>query len=114
MAEAGVDISRQQSTTIDELPFQQFDWVITLCGHANESCTFFPGMKVHNGFDDPPKLALQAKDEEEKMGDYRRVRDEIRDFIASLPEHFELCKNGIEAIKLGKADFSSHRWTSIK
>jgi arsenate reductase len=86
MAEAGVDISGQQSTTIDELPIQQFDWVITLCGHANESCPFFPGKKVHHGFDDPPILALLAKDEEEKMVHYRRVRDEIRDFIVSLPE----------------------------
>lgn len=86
MAEAGVDISGQQSTTIDELPIQQFDWVITLCGHANESCPFFLGKKVHHGFDDPPILALQAKDEEEKMVHYRRVRDEIRDFIVSLPE----------------------------
>ena len=86
MAEAGVDISSQQSTLIDELPVKEFDWVITLCGHANETCPYFPGKKVHHGFDDPPLLAANAKSEEEKLIHYRRVRDEIRDFILSLPE----------------------------
>jgi arsenate reductase (thioredoxin) len=85
MAEAGVDISSQYSKIIDELPVQEFDWVITLCGHANESCPYFPGKKVHHGFDDPPQLALDAINEEERMAHYRRVRDEIRDFVASLP-----------------------------
>jgi arsenate reductase len=85
MAEAGVDISSQHSKNIDELPVLEFDWVITLCGHANESCPYFPGKKVHHGFDDPPQLALEAKNEEEKITHYRRVRDEIRDFVASLP-----------------------------
>ena len=85
MAEAGVDISSQHSKNIDELPMREFDWVITLCGHANESCPYFPGKKVHRGFDDPPQLALDAKNEEEKLAHYRRVRDEIRDFVASLP-----------------------------
>jgi arsenate reductase len=86
MAEAGVDISSQQSTLIDELPVKEFDWVITLCGHANETCPYFPGKKVHRGIDDPPLLASNAKSEEEKLIHYRRVRDEIRDFVLSLPE----------------------------
>ena len=86
MAEAGVDISLQKSKIIDELPVQEFDWVITLCGHANETCPYFPGKKVHHGFDDPPQLALHAKTEEEKLVYYRRVRDEINKFIESLPE----------------------------
>ncbi len=86
MAAAGVDISSQYSKIIDELPVQEFHWVITLCGHANESCPYFPGKKVHHGFDDPPQLALEATTEEEKIAHYRRVRDEIRDFVASLPE----------------------------
>ena len=85
MAEAGVDISSQNSKIIDELPVRKFDWVITLCGHANETCPFFPGKQIHHGFDDPPRLALEAKDEEEQLTHYRRVRDEIRDFVASLP-----------------------------
>ncbi len=85
MAEVGADISSQYSKIIDELPVREFDWVITLCGHANETCLFFPGKLIHYGFDDPPHLALEAKDEKEKLAHYRRVRDEIRDFVATLP-----------------------------
>jgi arsenate reductase len=86
MTEAGVDISGQRSKTVDELPVQQFDHVVTLCGHASETCPYFPGKKIHRGFDDPPKLAAGAATEEEALGHYRRVRDEIRDFILTLPE----------------------------
>ena len=88
MAEAGVDISGQRSKTIDELPEQNFDWVITLCGHAKESCPFFPGgtRKMHKGFDDPPALVKEASNGEKALGNYRRVRDEIREFIDQLPE----------------------------
>jgi arsenate reductase (thioredoxin) len=88
MAEAGVDIARAASKTVDELPVREFDIVITLCGHANETCPFFPGKKVPcRGFDDPPQLAAKAaKTEEEALAHYRRVRDEIRDFIQTLPE----------------------------
>lgn len=85
MAEAGVDISSQYSKIVDEVPVREFDWVITLCGQANKTCPFFPGKQIHHGFDDPPRLALEAKDEEEKLVHYRRVRAEIRDFVASLP-----------------------------
>lgn len=87
MAEAGVDISGHLSTIIDELPVSSFDWVVTLCGHAHEMCPFFPGRTVHHGFDDPPNLAASAHSEEEKLDHYRRVRDEIRAFIADLPEN---------------------------
>ncbi|MDW7774434.1 MAG: arsenate reductase ArsC [Desulfobulbaceae bacterium] len=86
MAEAGVDISGYRSKTIDELPEQEFDWAVTLCSHANETCPFFPGRKFHQGFDDPPRLAAGARNEEEVLVHYRRVRDEIRDFIQTLPE----------------------------
>jgi arsenate reductase len=86
MAEAGVDISEQRSKTIDDLSVGEFDWVITLCGHANETCPFFPGIKIHVGFDDPPKLAADAQDEAEALGRYRRVRDEIKAFIMTLPQ----------------------------
>jgi arsenate reductase len=86
MAEAGVDISGHTSKTVDELPVQQFDYVITLCGHANETCPYFPGKKIHQGFDDPPALAAGATDEEDALPHYRRVRDEIRDFVLSLPQ----------------------------
>jgi arsenate reductase len=86
MADAGVDISRQYSKVIDELPIKEFDFVITLCDHANETCPFFPGRKIHIGFDDPPKLAAKAKTEDETLIHYRRIRNEIRDFIITLPE----------------------------
>ena len=86
MAEAGVDISGQQSKLVADLPEQSFDLVITVCGHADENCPFFPGPTrvVHHGFDDPPKLAAGAASEEEALGHYRRVRDEIRDYIKTL------------------------------
>jgi arsenate reductase len=88
MAEAGVDISGQESKAIDELPDQNFDAVITLCDAANESCPFFPGqvIRLHQGFDDPPLLTKGIKDEEKALQIYRRVRDEIRDFVLNLPE----------------------------
>jgi len=87
MAEAGVDISGQASKTIEELPVQDFDVVITLCGHAYETCPLYlgSGRIVHVGFDDPPKLAEVARSEEEALGHYRRVRDEIRSFVERLP-----------------------------
>lgn len=89
MAEVGGDISSQQSKTIDELLVQEFDWVITLCGHANENCPYLPGNNIHVGFDDPPALAALASTEEEKLVHYRRVRDEIREYISSLPKSFK-------------------------
>ncbi|HOQ88606.1 MAG TPA: arsenate reductase ArsC [Candidatus Hydrogenedentes bacterium] len=91
MAEAGVDISRQWSKTVDELPDQPFDWVITVCGHAAEHCPVFPAAtrKVHAGFEDPPKLAASATSPEEALRHYRRVRDEIRDFVRNMPENLE-------------------------
>jgi arsenate reductase len=89
MAEAGVDISSHTSKNVRDLMHIQFDYVITVCGHANENCPFFPGKSkvVHRGFDDPPQLAKNAKSEEEGLGYYRRVRDEIRTFVNSLPEN---------------------------
>ena len=86
MAEVGVNISKQESKLIDELPIRKFDWVITLCGHADETCPFFPGKRIHVGFDDPPTLALEATTDEEKLVHYRRVRNEIKEFILSLPD----------------------------
>lgn len=88
MAEAGVDISGHRSKHLDDLQGIEFDYVVTVCDHANEACPIFPGRakRVHKGFDDPPRLAREAKTEEEALGHYRRVRDEIRGFVESLPE----------------------------
>ncbi len=88
MAEAGVDISTHRSKHVDELAHVPLDIVVTVCGHAHETCPVLPGTPrvVHVGFDDPPRLAREAKTEEEVLDHYRRVRDEIRAFIERLPE----------------------------
>lgn len=87
MAEAGVDISGQSSKTVDDLPAVEFDYIVTLCGHAAENCPYFPGTakRLHAGFDDPPSLAKDAASEEEALSHYRRVRDEIRAFVEGMP-----------------------------
>ncbi len=88
MHEAGVDISAQRSKPLDELLSEEFDWVLTVCDHANESCPVFPGdvRRLHAGFEDPPRLAAAADTEEAALEPYRRVRDEIRAFVETLPE----------------------------
>jgi arsenate reductase len=88
MAEAGVDISKQYSKTPADIGAVQFDYVVTVCGDADENCPTFPGKakKIHVGFEDPPKLTKDMPEGEEKLGVYRRVRDEIRKFVESLPE----------------------------
>jgi arsenate reductase len=92
MAEAGVDISRQRSTTLDGLGDLRFDVVVTVCADAHESCPVFPGRArvVHRGFDDPPRLAAGAATEAEALAHYRRVRDVIRAFVETLPAGLEL------------------------
>ncbi|MBI4881418.1 MAG: arsenate reductase ArsC [Planctomycetes bacterium] len=88
MREAGVDISGQRSKTIDELDRRDFDHVVTLCDNARDACPVFPGRARvrHAGFEDPPALAAEAASEEEALSHYRRVRDQIRAFVATLPE----------------------------
>ena len=88
MAEAGVDISHQRSKHVDELADIAFDHVVTVCGHAHERCPIFAGQAkvTHVGFDDPPRLARDADDEEQALDHYRRVRDQIRAYVESLPE----------------------------
>lgn len=91
MAEEGVDISSQRSKHVNELLDVPFDYVITVCDHANEHCPIFPRRvkHVHVGFDDPPRLAKTAATQEEALGHYRRVRDEIRAFVETLPHALE-------------------------
>jgi arsenate reductase len=89
MKEVGVDISTQKSKNVMDLLKQKmaFDYVITVCDQASESCPLFPAKTkvIHVGFEDPPKLAKNAKTEAEALPHYRRIRDEIREFIATLP-----------------------------
>ena len=89
MAEAGVDIAGQRSKHVDQLAGIEFDYVVTVCGHAHEHCPIFPGSArvVHAGFDDSPSMAREAATEEEALEHYRRVRDEIRAFVQGLPEN---------------------------
>ena len=96
MAEAGVDISGHKSQHIDEFKDVQLDCVITVCGHANENCPVFSGTTkvIHVGFDDPPKLAKEAKDENEALDCYRRVRDEIKAFVQTLPKSITSTNKG--------------------
>lgn len=87
MAEAGVDISHHASKHVRDLMNIPFDYVVTVCDSANESCPVFPGnvKRYHVSFDDPPKLAKHTKSEEEALIHYRRVRDQIRSFVEKMP-----------------------------
>ena len=87
MAEAGVDISAQRSQNITEFAGVSLDAVVTVCDHARELCPVFPGSTrvVHVGFDDPPHLARDVESDDEALPHYRRVRDEIRTFVETLP-----------------------------
>ena len=89
MKEAGVDISGQSSKLASSLAEVPLDLVITVCGHADENCPAFltKAKLVHVGFDDPPKLAKEAATEDDALDCYRRVRDQIRDFVRDeMPE----------------------------
>jgi arsenate reductase (thioredoxin) len=84
LKEIGIDISGHRSKTLDEFAGESFDYVITLCGDANEKCPlFFGGVeRLHLGFPDPSRAAVS---DEEVMAEFRRVRDEIK---ARLLEFF--------------------------
>lgn len=90
MAEAGVDIGGHHSKTLDDLRDVVFDYVITVCGHAHETCPVFPGKAkvIHVPFDDPPRLATGLTGEA-ALAPYRRVRDEIRAYVETLPASLE-------------------------
>jgi len=88
MKESGVDISDNKSKLVSDLPNDiEFDYVVTVCGNAKETCPFFPAKSkvVHVGFDDPPSQTKSMKNENEILDVYRRVRDEIKEFILTLP-----------------------------
>ncbi len=91
MRELGIDPTiHQTSKTLASVLAAgvQLDLVVTVCGHAHETCPLFPGGRtrvVHVGFEDPPELEKTASTPEEALGHYRRVRDQIRDFVLRLP-----------------------------
>lgn len=85
MREIGIDITGHTSKRPEDLGVT-FDVVVTVCDSAHESCPVFPGARVvHVGFEDPPRLAKDAPSDDAAMPHYRRVRDEIREFIQRLP-----------------------------
>jgi arsenate reductase (thioredoxin) len=88
MSEIGIDISNHRSKSVDEFTSQQFGYVITVCDNANESCPVFPGaaVRIHQNFEDPP--APGVGDDEFRMDIFRRVRDEIREWMKDfIHEH---------------------------
>lgn len=91
MEEAGVDITSHKSQLLSEFDDVDFDYVITVCSSAHETCPLFPrdATVVHYGFDDPPKLVPADASEEEKLVAFRRVRDEIKAYVETLPESLE-------------------------
>jgi arsenate reductase len=88
MAEEGVDISMHQSQYIDEFMGIDFDYVVTLCDNAAENCPVFPGKAriVHKPFDDP---YFASGNEEQILATFRKVRDDIRTFVETMPESLE-------------------------
>jgi arsenate reductase (thioredoxin) len=84
MKELGIDISGHRSKDVQAFENQSFDYVLTVCDNAKESCPMFPGHlnRIHKGFEDP--AALQGT-EEERLSLFRRVRDEIRDYLRVFP-----------------------------
>lgn len=85
MKEDGVDISENESQTLEDLAGIKFDVVYTVCGHAHETCPYVPGAKIiHQGFDDPPFLTKEKENIDEILPVYRRVRDEIKEFVKNL------------------------------
>jgi len=87
MAEFGIDISKQGAKSLDEVRHIEFDYFITLCDNAQKTCPVFSAKTrvMHVGFEDPPRLAANSKDEAEAMGHYRRIRDQIKAFVEQLP-----------------------------
>lgn len=90
MKEVGVDISMHESNTTDEIPVDKIDVVFTVCSDANENCPYFPAGKiVHVGFDDPPRLSANFENEDDTLNIYRRVRDEIKQFIIDMNNYLD-------------------------
>ena len=88
MAEAGVDISSHTSNHLDEYSMIDFDYVITVCDNAKEHCPLYSGKTtmIHHTFEDP---SFVIGTDDQITSEFRRVRDEIRDFIAAMPDNLK-------------------------
>ena len=83
----GVDISSNSSNLIDEYMSIEFDYIITVCDHANETCPYIPSknaIRIHKNFIDPS--ATKIEDEDEKISHYVNCRDEIKDYFIDFKE----------------------------
>jgi arsenate reductase len=80
MKEIGVDLSGHRSKTVDEFANRSFDFVITVCDNAKESCPIYPGHtnRIHRSFEDPASL---EGSEEDRLAAFRQVRDQIRSYL---------------------------------
>jgi arsenate reductase len=85
LRELGIDISGHRSKGVDEFRGQHFDYVLTVCDNAKESCPIFPGrtIRIHRSFEDP---AEARGTEEERLVAFRRVRDELRQYLSRFPD----------------------------
>jgi arsenate reductase (thioredoxin) len=83
MSELGIDISGHRSKSVDQFTGQQFDYVLTVCDSARESCPFFPGktVTIHHDFEDPAAIDVSK---EERLAAFRRVRDGLREYLQKL------------------------------
>ncbi len=88
MLEAGIDITTHQSQHLNDLLHIDFDVVVTVCDNAQETCPIFPASAsvIHKKFDDPPKMAAKVDEDQRKLNCYRVVRDQIKQFVETLPE----------------------------
>jgi arsenate reductase (thioredoxin) len=88
MREIGIDISSHRSKHVDEFQNQSFDYVLTVCDNAQETCPIYPGQtnRIHQNFEDP--AAVQGSDEE-RLAAFRRVRDQIREYLRGFPQRRE-------------------------
>ena len=84
MKEIGIDISGQRSKSVDEFASRGFDYVLTVCDNAKESCPIYPGHgnRLHKGFEDPAAVEGSI---EERLDAFRKVRDQIRDYLRTFP-----------------------------
>jgi len=90
MQEIGIDITGQRSKSVDEFTGRDFAYVITVCDNAKESCPVFPGgtTRIHQSFDDPPPPSVGNY--ESRMAIFRRVRDEIREWMGGFIKEYEI------------------------
>ena len=92
MKEIGIDMSNQYSKVLSEIDINDIDVVISVCSHADQTCPIFPGnaKKIFRGFEDPPKLAKGLTDKQDILDCYRKVRDQIKQFVLDFEENILL------------------------